>query len=64
MKILPAALFVSVVMAATALVVPPSFGQAFPGTVDVTETPPVTAPVAPPQTPAGSPTRAGAPVRE
>ena len=50
MKILPAALFVSVVMAATALVAPPSFGQAFPGTVDVTETPPVTAPAAPPQT--------------
>ena len=50
MKILPAALFVSVVMAATALVAPPSFGQAFPGAVDVTETPPVTAPPAAPQT--------------
>ena len=50
MKILPAALFVSVVMAASALVAPPSFGQAFPGAVDVTETPPVTAPPAAPQT--------------
>ena len=50
MKILPAALFVSVVMAASALVAPPSFGQAFPGAVDATEHPPVTAPPAAPQT--------------